>query len=112
MIVPGSCSTRASAEDEEKARHGRTNAPCRSCAVRLRRGRGPVPGLAQSSFRPSRCEFYIGFVRRFHRHRRRIVGAELSEAFGVQVIADNRPGANGAIAARAHGTRRPDGYTF
>jgi tripartite-type tricarboxylate transporter receptor subunit TctC len=56
---------------------------------------------------------YIGFVPGgFTDLAGRIVAQELSEAFGVQVIADNRPGANGAIAADLTARAAPDGYTF
>jgi tripartite-type tricarboxylate transporter receptor subunit TctC len=56
---------------------------------------------------------YIGFVPGgFTDIAGRIVAQELSEAFGVQVIADNRPGANGAIAAELTARAAADGYTF
>jgi tripartite-type tricarboxylate transporter receptor subunit TctC len=42
----------------------------------------------------------------------RIVAQELSEVFGMQVVVDNRPGANGAIAADLTARAAPDGYTF
>jgi tripartite-type tricarboxylate transporter receptor subunit TctC len=42
----------------------------------------------------------------------RIVSQGLSETFGVPVVVENRPGANGAIAAELTAQAAPDGYTF
>ena len=42
----------------------------------------------------------------------RIVGQKLSEAWGQQVIVDNRPGAGGNLAAELLAKSNPDGYTF
>ncbi|MES2562839.1 MAG: tripartite tricarboxylate transporter substrate binding protein [Pseudomonadota bacterium] len=42
----------------------------------------------------------------------RMVSQGLSETFGVPVIAENRPGANGAIAAELTARAAADGYTF
>ena len=42
----------------------------------------------------------------------RIVGAQLAEALGQQVIVENRPGANSAIAGELTAKSPPDGYTF
>lgn len=42
----------------------------------------------------------------------RIVGAELSEALGVSVIADNRAGAGGNIGADIVAEAKPNGYTM
>ena len=42
----------------------------------------------------------------------RIVGAKLTEAWGQQVVVDNRPGGNGFIAMTAGAKGAPDGYTL
>ena len=42
----------------------------------------------------------------------RMIGQKLQEAWGQQVIADNRPGANGVVAADIAAKSNPDGYTL
>ena len=42
----------------------------------------------------------------------RIVAPKLAEAFGQTVIVDNRPGANGSVAAEITAKSPPDGYTL
>ena len=42
----------------------------------------------------------------------RLVGAKLTEAWGQQVIIENRPGGNGTIGTAAAAKSAPDGYTF
>lgn len=42
----------------------------------------------------------------------RLVSAELSARFHQQIVVDNRPGANGNIAAQIAATAPPDGYTL
>lgn len=42
----------------------------------------------------------------------RTLAKDLSEALGVPVVVDNKPGANGAIGAQAVARARPDGHTL
>jgi len=42
----------------------------------------------------------------------RLVGAKLTEAWGQQVLIDNKPGANTAIGSDALAKSAPDGYTI
>src|SRR5512144_2128523 len=42
----------------------------------------------------------------------RIVGAKLTEAWGQQVVVENKPGGNGFIAMTAGAKSAPDGYTL
>ncbi len=42
----------------------------------------------------------------------RVIGQRLSERLGEQFIVENRPGANGALAAEAVARAAPDGYTL
>jgi tripartite-type tricarboxylate transporter receptor subunit TctC len=42
----------------------------------------------------------------------RMIGQKLMEAWGQQVIADNRPGANGVVAAEITAKSNPDGHTL
>jgi len=42
----------------------------------------------------------------------RLVGAEIGKGLGVQVVVDNRPGAEGALAAQIVSRAAPDGYTL
>ena len=41
----------------------------------------------------------------------RFIGSKLTERVGQQIVIDNRPGANGIIAAEAAARAAPDGYT-
>jgi tripartite-type tricarboxylate transporter receptor subunit TctC len=41
----------------------------------------------------------------------RLIGERLGVALGVPVVVDNRPGADGSIAAEAAARAKPDGYT-
>src|SRR5882724_1465656 len=42
----------------------------------------------------------------------RIVGAKLTEAWGQQVVVENKPGGNGFIGMTAAAKGAPDGYTL
>src|SRR5712691_8527619 len=42
----------------------------------------------------------------------RVIGAKLNEAWGQQVVVDNRTGAGGNIGAEAVAKSPPDGYTI
>src|ERR1700760_3562179 len=42
----------------------------------------------------------------------RLVGQKLTEAWGQQVITENRPGANGFLGVTAVSRAEPDGYTL
>ena len=42
----------------------------------------------------------------------RLIGQKLTQAWGQQIVADNRPGANGAIGASLVAKSNPDGYTL
>ena len=42
----------------------------------------------------------------------RAIGQKIAEAFGQQVIIDNRPGAGGSIGAESVANSAPDGYTL
>lgn len=71
------------------------------------------PALAQGAFPSKPLRVLIGFVPGgFTDLAGRMVAQGLSEAFGQQVIAENRPGANGGIAAELTARAAPDGYTF
>jgi tripartite-type tricarboxylate transporter receptor subunit TctC len=69
--------------------------------------------FAQSSFPSKPMRLLVGFAPGgFTDIAGRMVSQGLSETFGVPVVVENRPGANGAIAAELTARAAPDGYTF
>lgn len=68
---------------------------------------------AQGTFPNKPIRLLVGFVPGgFTDLAGRAVAQGLSDAFGVQVIVENRAGANGGIAAETTARAAPDGYTF
>lgn len=74
----------------------------------------PALAAAQSGAYPAKpVRVYVGFVPGgFTDIAGRLIAQGLSETFGVQFIVDNRPGANGGIAAELTARAPADGYTF
>ena len=73
----------------------------------------PSPALAQSAFPAKPIRLLVGFAPGgFTDIAGRMLSQGLSETFGVQVVVENRTGANGAIAAELTARAAPDGYTF
>jgi len=73
----------------------------------------PLQAVAQSAFPAKPMRLLVGFAPGgFTDIAGRMVSQGLSETLGIQVIVDNRPGANGAIAAELTAQAAPDGYTF
>lgn len=69
--------------------------------------------IAQTTFPAKPLRLLIGFVPGgFTDISGRMVAQGLTEALGQQVIAENRPGANGGLAAEQTARAAPDGYTF
>lgn len=74
---------------------------------------GASQAAAQAAFPNKPIRVLVGFVPGgFTDLAGRAVAQGLSEAFGVQVIVENRAGANGGIAAELTARAAPDGYTF
>src|SRR5687767_11264759 len=70
-----------------------------------------IAGAAEYPTRPIR--YIVGFAPGgINDIMARIVGQKLNEAWGQQVIVDNRPGAGGNLAAELLARSTPDGYTF
>ncbi len=70
--------------------------------------------VAQSTSYPAKPpRILVGFVPGgFTDLAGRLIAQGLTETFGVQFVVDNRPGANGGIAAELTARAAPDGYTF
>lgn len=68
---------------------------------------------SQSNYPVKPARLLIGFVPGgFTDIAGRMVAQGLTDALGQQVVAENRPGANGGIAAELVARAAPDGYTF
>jgi tripartite-type tricarboxylate transporter receptor subunit TctC len=68
---------------------------------------------AQTNFPLKPMRILIGFVPGgFTDIAGRMVAQGLTDALGQQVVAENRPGANGGVAAELTARAAPDGYTF
>jgi tripartite-type tricarboxylate transporter receptor subunit TctC len=72
----------------------------------------PNAALAQSAWPAGPVRFIIPFPAGSGTDlNARLVGERLSAALGVPVVVDNRPGADGSIAAEAAARSKPDGLT-
>ena len=70
-------------------------------------------GMAQEAFPSKPIRMLVGFPPGgFTDLAGRMLAQGLSDSLGVQVVVDNRPGANGSIAAMLTMRATPDGYTF
>lgn len=87
--------------------------PLPYCVMALGFILGVAPAAAQTTFPVKPIRLLVGFVPGgFTDLAGRAVAQGLSDAFGLQVIVENRPGANGGIAAELTARAAPDGYTF
>lgn len=69
--------------------------------------------MAQQNYPTRPIRMLVGFVPGgFTDLAGRMAAQGLTDSLGVQVIVDNRPGANGSIAAMLTTRAAPDGYTF
>lgn len=85
------------------------------CAIALTLGVLPVVGIAQApAGYPSKpIRFIVPYAAGgLPDTVARIVAKNLQERIGQSIVIENRPGANGAVAAAALSTSPADGYTF
>jgi hypothetical protein len=72
-----------------------------------------VPTCAQAAYAERPIRLLVGFPAGGGADfTARLVATELGMVFGNQLIVDNRPGANGNIAAQLAAQSTPDGYTL
>ena len=72
----------------------------------------PATGHAQTDWPTGPIRFIVPFPAGSGTDlNARLIGERLSTALGVPVVVDNRPGADGSIAADAAARAKPDGYT-
>lgn len=93
-----------------------TRAACRRlsvAAVALALAAGAVVAQAQGTYPARPMRIVVGFLPASSNDLlARFIGAKLTERMGQQVIIDNRPGANGIIAAEHTSKATPDGHTL
>lgn len=76
-------------------------------------GCAPAAAYSQPAYPSKPIRLLVGFTPGgFTDIAGRMAAQGLSDALGVQVVVDNRPGANGSIAAMLTMRASPDGYTF
>jgi tripartite-type tricarboxylate transporter receptor subunit TctC len=74
---------------------------------------GCAPLLAQDAYPSRRIEIIVPFpAGGTADFLGRLVGQKLTEAWGQQVVINNKPGAAGALGAEAAAQAAPDGYTL
>ena len=74
---------------------------------------GASQAVAQTTYPVKPIRILVGFAPGgFTDLAGRMVGQGLTDAFGMQVIEENRAGAKGGIAAEQTARSAPDGYTF
>lgn len=72
----------------------------------------PATGHAQADWPTGPIRFIVPFPAGSGTDlNARLIGERLSATLGVPVLVDNRPGADGSIAAEAAARSKPDGYT-
>ena len=72
----------------------------------------PATGHAQTDWPTGPIRFIVPFPAGSGTDlNARLIGERLSISLGVPVVVDNRPGADGSIAAEAAARSKPDGYT-